>query len=277
MNRIPLIITSVENIDRSCGTKAMRLYELINMNIPVPKFQVISSDEFKKYCNEVGIMDITDFYKKKYESLPEEVFDEDIFEIENEESLFTADSFMVRSSSVPVSFKETDEYASMISGAFDSYHTTSRDRIKKSIINVWKSMYSEKAYQQIHLFEDVDIISGIGVIIQEYIPPIFSGITHTSKEEISINWINGHLSALVDGKQEGFHVRMFNDDENGMTMQGIEEGIAFVINNQYYAVFEKLFQLSMKIQQAYMFPQEIEWIFDGNQIWVVQTQKLLNA
>lgn len=136
-------------------------------------------------------------------------------------------------------------------------------------------MYSEKAYKQCRLMSTEPFVKSIGVVIQEIITPVISGLTHTNSKGITINWIEGHLSRIVSGEVLGYSIDVYKNDLNEYVIRGIEGTIVSILDRNYESIIKELIDSAEKIKGTAECEQEIEWIYDGTKVWFVQTQALI--
>ena len=278
MEQVIINVLSSCEVDATCGTKATSLAVLKKLGVSVPDFYAIPSSCFEEFCQKYGVM------------LPEIFYESDKFDVQaiekfeyakmlNVEELlrrFAQGRYMVRSSSIPSKDVDLNQFPSMISGAFESFFASNVSEIEENILKVWKSIYSEKAYNQCRIFSRYPIIKGVGVLIQKYIDPVISGVVHTENGAATVNWIRGHLSKIVSGEELGNSINVYLSPKNQYILRGIESDVLLVKNNNFESVFKSILDTSNVIQQNFGCEQEIEWIFDGEAVWVVQSQALIS-
>lgn len=277
MEQVIVNVMSSCEIESSCGTKATTLAELKKLGLPVPDFYAVPSSCFKAFCRKVEIKSPENFYESdEFDSHAISKFKYiDILNTEDVLRKVEEGRYMVRSSSIPTKDVELKMFPSMISGAFESYFASTTSEIVDNIPKVWESVYSEKAYNQCRIFSEFPIISGIGVLIQKYIDPVISGVVHTKNDIVSVNWVNGHLSKIVNGEDLGNSINIYLSPENNYILRGIESNILLVKNNNYENVFKSLLGIANAIKRHFGCEQEIEWVYDGTTVWVVQSQDLI--
>lgn len=278
MCKLKVEVRSLSEIDELCGTKATTLFELLNLGLPVPDFWSVPSSCFEHFCQEKKIPSIEHFYASNKFNLEvnEKFMDADVLNGETIVKKLISGKYMVRSSAIPNNIVDLEMFPSMISGAFESYFAPSVSEVKKNILNVWKSVFLEKAYKQCRMFSDLPIINGIGVLIQRYIEPVISGVIHTKEKNISINWIEGHLSKIVNGEAIGNSIEAYISSEQNYILRGIESNILLIKEKNYEEVFKSLLNITTIIKKYFGHDQEIEWIYDGKQVWIVQSQPLIS-
>ena len=253
------------------GTKASSLCQ-INGIVNVPQFWTIDEKHFEMYLNNRwGVSE--ELYSKGLYSLDfsnQEKCDACLIELDYPFS--PTNKYIVRSSIVP--FIATNDFASEISGAFDSI-VCSGEYIANAIIQVYDSVYSQRARNQIRLFSLEKNIRGMAIIIQQYIPAKLSGVVHISQNKgIHLQWIKGHLGKIVSGEEFGHSNLIYYNNSNDVIFRGSEKEIIYVRDNHLDGVFSEVLNISTKLFDLFGVPQEIEWIFDGEKQWIVQSQVL---
>lgn len=277
MNNLRIEIDLQSEIDASCGTKATTLSELKKQGIAVPDFFAIPSCYFESFCRVSDIQSPELFYSNdNFKAVAKEKFlHVDIMNKDKIVQKIGNGKYMVRSSSVPTNNVDLDMFPSMISGAFESYFASSVYEAVDRITKVWQSAFSEKAYNQCRIFSTTSVIRGIGVLIQRYIEPVISGVAHTKANTVSVNWIEGHLSKIVSGQLLGNSVDAYKSSECNYILRGIEKDILIIKNNRYEDVFKLLLDIITSIKQYFNRDQEVEWIYDGKKVWIIQSQSLI--
>lgn len=264
-----------EKIDECSGTKAIELAKLKNMGINVPRFWAVNYDEYERFTTAFSIISVENFLNcPDYDPSIENV-------INSLNSCLTTTlvidpnvKLIARSSSLPT--EEHNNYASMISGAFESYECNCTT-LAKSIASVYASLYSEKSFYQLKLAKLESGIKGMAVLVQEYIEPECSGVLHVflDKPYMELNWVKGHLRSIVSGNTSGDYDQMY--EENGeIIVKGKEQHIYCIMENNFHYAFTELFR-EAKIIQAYKATDlEIEWLYRDKKIYIVQCQELID-
>lgn len=277
MNHLTIDIRLPLEIDASCGTKATTLVELKKLGLPIPDFCAVPSSCFESFCQVVEIQSPELFYaNSEFDSEVNKKFTHtEMLNMDDIIRKIGDGKYMVRSSSVPTKDVDLKNFPSMISGAFESYFASSVFEIVNNIPNVWRSVFLEKAYNQCRIFSEFPIIKGIGVLIQRYVEPVISGVAHTKGDMVSVNWIDGHLSKIVSGESLGNSIDVYILTEQNYILRGIENDILLVKNNSYENVFKSLWGNVTSIRQYFGCDQEVEWVYDGEKVWIVQSQALI--
>lgn len=263
MNMFKVSLVNSDDITRNCGTKAFMLSELKKIGVNIPEFYGIDVKDFLQFDNN------------RQEKTVENNLNNEHCAVSLCEKL-PKGKYIIRSSAVPKSIDDLD-FASMISGAYESYIAGESNQIPCLIMKVWNSFYSEKAEEQCALFLENGSVLGMGVLIQKYIEPIISGVLHSKKQGYDINWIEGHLSGIVSGEERGNMISCYKNMQNEIILRGVEANILKVVDNDYIDVFTELGKIADHIKEKVGFAIEIEWLYDGKKIWIVQCQKLLEG
>lgn len=260
-----------------CGTKAAGLFELEVMEIPVPKFYVIPVTFFQQFCARVQAIPLFEFYQQSiYDcTFYQKCFNGQRIRVDCNELADSNGRFIVRSSAVPQKEMQVENFASRVSGVFESFIADSLSEIGDMILAVWQSVYSEGAYEKLHVFQQGFEIKGMAVVVQQYIEPIISGIVHAYSNKISVNWIEGSQEEILQGRKWGQEVDIYLSNIGDIILRGKESNIKYIVESSWRMVLKKLYDLSMQIRNKRCFDQEIEWVYDGNSIWIVQSQRLL--
>ena len=83
------------------------------------------------------------------------------------------------------------------------------------------------------------------------------------------------MSQIVNGKNIGNTIEIYKNLECEYILRGIEQEILIIKENEFENVFKYLFDKAMVIKKYFEHEQEIEWIYDGDKTWIVQTQSLI--
>lgn len=267
-----LVLPIKSKCDLKSGTKAKALLEIWSV-ANVPEFWTISSNSFKELLRMNGIEDVSCFFENEYSDMYYNMIENAIASVELNFPFEQDQTYIVRSSIVPRT--KTESFASEISGAFESYVCKGSD-IKESIIHVYASVFTEKAYRQIKLFSQESNIEGMGVIVQKYVPALYSGVIHVEdSKSIQIQWLEGHLSKIVSGESFGFSSYIYLDSLNAPVFRGTEKEILLLRDKSLQNIFVSIFQIACQIYMLYERSLELEWIFDGSKHWIVQCQELI--
>jgi pyruvate,water dikinase len=163
-------------------------------------------------------------------------------------SLPDATLMAVRSSGVA-----EDSVDDSFAGIHETELNVGRDRLVKAVLKCRRSGDSEqaRAYRAArHLTGDA---TSIAVLVQQMVPAVMSGVAFTvnpvtGADEIVVNSIAGLGEALVSGQ--------VNPEEQHLSKTDTSE----------------LARLIVAVEAHYRTPQDIEWCFDGQRYWIVQSR-----
>lgn len=180
--------------------------------------------------------------------------------------------FVVRSSA-----NCEDQSKSSMAGVFESFVNLSNiDEIFDSIKKCYCSLFSERALSYYDLF-DMDILHlKMSVIVQEYIEGIFSGVIFTADTKahdtncMFINFVQGKCRSFVDSSKQSYYIKV-----DKRTMQIIEtnksnskeSSLPDIVTNQ-------LMQVAVNIEKILGYPSDIEWTFNGKEIYILQARPI---
>lgn len=270
-------LTREKNNLEYCGTKADGLFELEEMGIPIPKFYVIPVSFFQRFCSSVHAGSLYEFYQHTTfdSAIYQKCFEGQNIWVDCNELADINGRFIVRSSAVPQEKTQNEVFSSRVSGVFESFIADNFGEIGDMILAVWRSVYSEEAYKKLHVFQPEFEMKGMAIVVQQYIEPVISGIVHAYSDKIFVDWIEGSQEEILQGREQGQEIEVYLSDFGEIILRGKEGSIKFATECSWRRIFRKLFDLSIKIQKKRCFEQEIEWVYDGNSVWIVQSQRLL--
>ena len=265
------ILRTSDEVNSKCGTKAQGL-AFLGDKVNVPQFVALDVDSFIRLISFLDICTVNEFFDNDFSDL-QRCFENSYSKVQLDYPIEPEISYIVRSSAVPNILN--DSFSSEISGAFESYTCVGTD-IVRAILKVYQSCFTLKAYKQLKLFSQPVNFLGMGIIIQKYINAVYSGVIHvTGKNNIHIQWINGHLSKIVSGKEFGFSNLIYFNTKKEPIIRGTELEILIIKKNELYNILGTAANIAAKIYESIEKPCEIEWIYDGNTHWIVQCQELL--
>lgn len=103
------------------------------------------------------------------------------------------------------------------------------------------------------------------VVFQPILKAKFSGVLFTINPHVPwekkalIEWVKGHLSGLVHGSTDG----IITHEDEVKDLPELEKEI-----------FTELLQLARRAEKVFDKPLDIEWIFDGHDLWIVQARPI---
>ena len=108
----------------------------------------------------------------------------------------------------------------------------------------------------------------ISAIVQEYVKPEFAGVIFTQdiqdKNKLIIEY--DRLSAgVVSGKSKSKIVKINRETKKSDAKSTLSDKIT-----------RELTDISLKIEKIFGMAQDIEWVYDGKKIWIVQARPIIN-
>ena len=252
------------------GGKADSLLYLTSNNILVPKFFVVSKDDYIQFLTDNNIYKKIEelFIDKKYKDIKDLLMNQDITynlskKLDFELSKMNSNFFAIRSSA-----SNEDGKNKSFAGQYDTFLNVKKEDIFLNIKKCFCSLYNDNV---ISYSDDFDIY-GINVIIQVMIDSDYSGVAFTvdpsseSNNYILIEMTEGLGEKLVSGKviPNKFFVRK----ETGMIDLKIGElSLDEVIFNRLILEIEKT-------EKIYKCPMDIEYAIKDRKIYILQARPI---
>ena len=183
-------------------------------------------------------------------------------------------------------------------GQFDSVlNVGTLDAVEDAVRECWASAFSERAVRYRALHGIPSPTTGIGVVIQELVPATISGVVFTAnpitgnRDELAVSAVYGIGEGLVSGAVDADYVLVDKAsralletvvgekaDEVVPKAGGGTETVATPGRSTDLALTERqiaeLTTLGVAVEAHFGRPQDIEWVSDGDQIWVVQARPI---
>src|SRR2546428_12550821 len=167
--------------------------------------------------------------------------------------------FAVRSSGIG-----EDSEGHSFAGIHETQLNVARDQIVEAVLICRRSAISEQAiaYRKARGLTGSGDTRGrgdedgrIGVLVQRMVPAVTSGVAFTinpitGTDEIVINAAAGLGEALVSGRITPDEYRLSKSDTSALAT------------------------LLVRIEQLYGAPQDVEWCYDGEEYWIVQSRPI---
>ena len=252
------------------GGKANSLLYLASNNILVPKFLIISKDDYIQFLTDNNIYKKIEelFTKKKYKKIKDIIMKQDINSgLANKLALelpeLNSHLYAIRSSA-----SNEDGKDKSFAGQYDTFLNVKKEDIFLNIKKCFCSLYNDNV---ISYSDDFDIY-GINVIIQVMIDSDYSGVAFTvdpsseSDNYILIEMIKGLGEKLVSG--EVIPNKFFVRKETGMIDLKIGElSLDEVIFNRLILEIEKT-------EKIYKCPMDIEYAIKDRKIYILQARPI---
>lgn len=173
---------------------------------------------------------------------------------------------VVRSSAL-----EEDNINASAAGIYDSFlDITNSGDLEQAIFDCFSSYDSSIALDYRHNKQQQD--KGIAVIIQQQIQGIYSGVAFSRdpinqlEDCVCIEAVSGLGVRLVSGEVTPEQYRVIFPE---LTLDGVGETPVEILM--------QVAQIAREIEQVYQgVPQDIEWSYDGEQLWLLQTRPITN-
>ncbi len=247
------------------GAKASRLAEMMNMGFPVPDGWVVTEKAFRDFCihNHISWEDV--------HLLPETIMEGSFpagLEKEIRQRLRGPDRrrglFAVRSSSCA-----EDGLDFSMAGQFETILDVTVQGISHAVKRCWASRYGQavSAYMKKRMSRQVP---SMGVIIQEQINPVFSGVLFTmnplnrSTDQLVVEWVEGLGEKLVSGQV--VPGRIYLDRGSGITGQSVPQGL------KGHLILLRRFAL--EAERIFSQPVDMEWCCDEKRLYVLQARPI---
>ncbi len=294
---------ALEILEEAGGGKATNLARLHHCGVPSPSWFCVSAQAFKLFLEQFRHIDLYALPHQEVESLfttgklPEEVssgLPAELKKISSEKA-----SFAVRSSGIG-----EDSAENSFAGQFTSYLSQRDiDQIIKSIKLCWASAFTERArsYRRERGISNTSF--SMGVIIQRMVFADIAGVGFSrnpinllKREEMMISSVYGLGEGLVSGELDADHYYVtrptnqkaefkiephlvkkeyrYNKNSNGGI---IKEEVphdkkeqSSLSNKQIRIIAD----IMVKLEDYLSLPQDIEWVFEGEAFYCVQTRPI---
>lgn len=261
------------------GKKAYNLQILQNNGFDIPSFLVVEADLFENLLDDSRYnqlsnidesLDSSEAFENMRSLFSEIVADHTFVQIlqkELDHILKDSDRFAVRSSS-----KEEDGEEKSYAGQFDSYLNVERKNLAESVIKVWGSAYSHRI-EEYRKIQGLNTVSALpSVIIQKMVDATAAGVAFSAcpisgdRKKVVINSVNGLADKLVDGELNGAHYEY--EDKNLVLRENEKDGMLTHWQRR------KLLKAVKAIETLFEKPQDIEWAFQGNKLFILQARDI---
>jgi pyruvate,water dikinase len=289
------------------GGKGYSLAVLINKGFNVPKGFVITSEAFfgflennnliekiEKLSSEISKNNFQEKSKKiKNLIINGKISEELVSEMEYSLKKLDAQYISIRSSAV-----SEDSLKASFAGLHDTFlNIKSEDElILENIKKCWASLFNERAVVY-RIKKEIPLLEGMAVVIQEMIPAEVSGTAFTAHPDtgdknaiiIESSWGIGEsiVSGLVTPDRYIVNKRNFKVIEKiigrkKITVRTDKGGIARIDTpddkmNAFSlrdTSIENITKVCLNIENAFKYPQDIEWCIHKNKIWILQSRAI---
>ena len=125
-------------------------------------------------------------------------------------------------------------------------------------------------YRKSHNLPDIDVTPA--VLVQRMVKARCAGVAFTAdpvsglRERIVISAVQGLAEQLVSGEQDG--ETTFVDRVSGKVIEGVDGGVLTPED------ISELRKVSLQIEDSFGSPQDIEWAFEGRELFIVQSRPI---
>jgi phosphohistidine swiveling domain-containing protein len=237
------------------GNKARSLTEMQNLGLHVPAFFTLDTSYYSEFLRNEGI-DLSPTTKIKI--------------LENLNSI-GGTRWIVRSSST-----KEDGTQHSFAGLFESYpDLTTPDQVYNAVLSCWKSACSERVQKYCERFHINSTHIKMAVIIQCYVEADVAGVLFTthpttgSDKEMLIEACRGAGERLVSGEvnPSRYRISWFG----ACSVLSGEENDKVYLSQPQLALLR---QAGHKLQAHYGKPQDIEFVFKGSELFIVQCRPI---
>ncbi len=257
----PQTIVSLDAADclesNNVGAKAARLSKMVLNGFPVPKAFVLTVAAFENYCehNKIKPDSKLHSYKERSQHILNGSFPKTLsVAIEDHVRKMDVDLLAVRSSSV-----SEDGHQHSMAGQYHTFLNVSKQDIAQKIKACWAGVFNSSviAYSKKN---HLQIGSNMGVIIQQQVEPVCSGVLFTldpqikSTDHFVIEWVEGLGEKLVSGSvtPQRIHVNRNSLQIYGDTDLKLEPFLKRMID---YAIMA---------EEDFNCPIDMEWCVDSD-------------
>lgn len=163
-----------------------------------------------------------------------------------------------------------DAVVTSFAGQFESFYPiNSSEELLSAIRKVQESRQADKISNYLNHYNISQNDFKIATIIQEYKIPTWSGVIFFENTEIVkrlIIEISSKVEGVVGGKTSPLRVIV-----DCSTKQVVEKNGDI---NDLAGLLQELTELSLSIDRKFQQPQDIEWVYDGQKIWIVQSRPI---
>lgn len=266
---------------KEVGGKGASLGEMTKVGIPVPPGFVVTTSVYKQF---------------KDSEIPIEVKEEVLQAFDN---LWLPSSAKASAGEKRVAVRSSavaeDSSSASWAGQLDSYLNVTRDQLIDKIRQCWNSIKSERAlsYAGQQSLNETDLV--MAVVIQKMVESEVSGVMFTKNpvtgniNEIMIEagfglgeiLVQGMITPdnfIVDKNELEIKQKDIQKQETMLVFQGGESKEMAVPNGDRPALSDEqvieLANLGKKIENHYSFPQDIEWAFENDNFYIVQSRPI---
>ena len=292
------------------GGKGLSLGLLSRIGVAVPDGFVITAHAFRRFLNETNVdqeihvmwdkinfqdIESIESYSEiirsviKNAAVPKDIQDEIFQKYQGLDTFFVA----VRSSATA-----EDSTIASWAGELESYLYITRGNLIEHVKLCWASLYTPRAIfyrvQNNMTWKEI----AVAVIIQKMVNSNVSGVCFTvnpltrNRDDMVIEAVYGLGEALAQGvvtpdqylvdKKDNVIIDVTTHSQKMMYMQGRRGGLKEIKISKSKASEQKLsgkeiiqvMEACKKIEKNFRLPQDIEWAFEGNKLYILQSRPI---
>jgi len=279
-------------IPKVCGNKASNLFKLKQNGIRVPDGFLITSDALKKTFK----LDHADFQniepsKEELKNIRHEIFNRDIKETQlisdiekqlNRINIRNRNKSLIARSSGGAEDGDSLSFAGIFESVTIGFHI---DSLIEGVKEVYSSAYADKAVSYARFFKakknlPIPYIQDMSILVQKLIggTDIIGGVVFT-KDPLGGKYGRVEISScgpksVVDGKDIQISGSFALDQ--GIISKDDLSKLSDLCNSEYQSqlLSKSLSEIVTKVQSLFTTNQDIEWIWDGGNIWILQTRSI---
>ena len=261
------------------GGKGANLVRLRDAGFPVPRFVVISTDEYRCFVAEHGLEGEIEraLGDGPVAASPpiRQAFRRPLSKQQRDRLLGVIEELGETPVAVRSSATAEDLPDASFAGQQDTFlDVLGPEAILAAVTECWSSLWTERAiaYRESH---DVDHSAvSLAVVVQEMVPAEASGVLFTAdplsgrRDRIVVDAVHGLGEQLVSGQVVPNHYEL--DGTGAVTGWQVQGGVSALNLPQLRA----LGALGRRIAEAFGAPQDIEWTRVGEELQVVQSRPI---
>lgn len=265
------MIYDTYNEDINLGGKANSLFKLKKFDILIPDFFVISSTVFERFLEENNIVKtIKKHLLNNNFEFAKDIIMKSPFSIDLEKEIYSHfDKLNTPLVSVRSSASNEDGDKKSFAGQYSTCLNIKKDELFSAIKKCWISLYDDNV---ISYSKEANNFFSMNVIVQKMIIPYCAGVsfsidpTSRSKNYSYIEACLGNGEKLVSGEvtPSSYVVRRETTDID------FHEGKNLLSNDN----IKKIMDNTLKIEQIYKKPMDIEWCLLNDEIYILQARPI---
>jgi phosphohistidine swiveling domain-containing protein len=271
-NKEQFVLRASEVADRSlAGGKAYALACLLDTFAEVPAWFVITPAAFEASLNQQQreVFKTQGCTRQLLDSLNPSPRVRQQVSTALQEIVAPDELVAVRSSAV-----EEDSALASFAGQLESFLCVSSVDIWQRIADVWRSGFSER----VQVYREQKGLRGRphppAVLVQRMVPAEISGIAFSTdpvsgdRNQCVVSATKGHGDRLVGGLVQGdvYHISR----QGRIVSQPEEKGHAKLTENQV----RRVAQLARRLEEHFGHPQDVEWAFAGDTLFLLQSRPI---